>query len=322
MNIAIIGIGNIAHRVAKGIQCANNATLYGVASTDETRARKFAQQYGAQVYYGSYAQLLSDDKVEVVYLCTPNHLHYEQIMECFSYHKHVICEKPLVANQQQVKALFAAAKENDCFLMEAEKTLFTPLNTRIKQMVSEGVIGKIAYVKADYNYCIATEQLEKDHWAFDATYGGSSYDVGVYPICFANFFSGSTIQNIEGRAIALQGAGSDVCMDAIVTYDNGVIANVSSSWLYESEAKGCGYIVGEEGYFVIPAFWKTNVAYLVKDNKKEKIEVAMESDFTGEIEHAVSCIQKGLLQSPILSEKESLEIIKVVEKVNGYRNTK
>ena len=71
----------------------------------------------------------------------------------------------------------------------------------------------------------------------------------------------------------------------------------------------------EEGYIEIPAFWKSAKAYLHKNGMIEEISVEMESDFEGEVTHAAECIEAGLLESPILGEFMSLEIIKVVEKV-------
>ena len=72
---------------------------------------------------------------------------------------------------------------------------------------------------------------------------------------------------------------------------------------------------GDKGYFEIPAYWKGNKAYLHKDGIVTEIEVAMESDFEGEITHAVECIEEGLTESPILGEEMSVEIIRVAESV-------
>ena len=131
INFGIIGIGNIAHRVAKGILCSKKASLYAVASRNKSNAEQFQKQYGAEKAYGSYKELLEDAAVDAVYICTPNSLHYEQIQLCLSYGKHVVCEKPMVANSEQVKELFAQARKAGCFLMEAEKTMFTPLNVKL-----------------------------------------------------------------------------------------------------------------------------------------------------------------------------------------------
>ena len=63
----------------------------------------------------------------------------------------------------------------------------------------------------------------------------------------------------------------------------------------------------------VPAFWKGTKAYLHKDGKVKEIAVEMESDFEGEVTHAAECIEKGLLESPVLGEAMSLEIIRVVD---------
>ena len=110
LNFGIIGIGNIAHRVAKGILCSPKAKLYGVASRNKENAEKFKERYGAEKAYGSYEELLKDSRLDIVYICTPNALHYDQIMLCLSYGKHVICEKAMVANEEQVKAIFEEAR--------------------------------------------------------------------------------------------------------------------------------------------------------------------------------------------------------------------
>ena len=127
-NIGILGLGNIANRVAQGVLCSKKACLYAAASRNIENAGRFANQYGAKVFYGSYEEMLRDPKVDLVYICTPNTFHYEQIKLCLTHGKHVVCEKPMVKNEVQIRELFAFAREKGCFLMEAEKTMFTPLS--------------------------------------------------------------------------------------------------------------------------------------------------------------------------------------------------
>ena len=107
----------------------------------------------------------------------------------------------------------------------------------------------------------------------------------------------------------------DFGMDADIFYENGIYANVRSNWFYQAENKGKAVLVGNKGYFEIPAYWKGNKAYLHEDGVVTEIEVAMESDFEGEITHVVECIEDGLLESPILGEEMSVQIIRVVEEV-------
>lgn len=313
-NIAILGLGNIANRVAKGVLCSKKANLYAAASRSIENAKRFAEKYGVLNYYGSYEEMLKDSNVDLVYLCTPNTLHYEQIKLCLSHGKHVICEKPMVKNETQIRELFALARENRCFLMEAEKTMFTPLNRKIKEMIADGEIGKLHTIRAQY--CSeGLEGLPLDHWVLGEEFGGCSYDIGVYPICAAHFYADSKIKEFQAEAVKSSDFKCDFGMDADIFYENGIYANVRSNWFYQAKDKGKAVLVGDKGYFEIPAYWKGNKAYLHKDGLVTEIVVDMESDFEGEITHAIECIEAGLLESPILSEEMSVEIICVVEAV-------
>ena len=313
-NVAILGLGNIANRVAKGVICSPKACLYAVASRNVENAKKFAEKYAASVYYGSYEEMLKDPKVDLVYICTPNTFHYDQIKLCLSYGKHVICEKPMVKNEEQVRELFAMAREQGCFLMEAEKTMFTPLNKKIKEMINQGEIGKLHTIRAQY--CSeGLEGLPLDHWVLGEDFGGCTYDIGVYPICAAHFYADSSMKEFQAEAVKSSDFKCDFGMDTDIFYENGIYANVRSNWFYQAENKGKAILVGDKGYFEIPAYWKGNKAYLHKDGIVTEIEVAMESDFEGEITHAIECIENGLSESPILNEQMSIDIIRIVAAV-------
>ena len=313
-NVGILGLGNIANRVAKGVLCSKKACLYAVASRNIDNAKKFADKYGALVHYGDYEAMLNDSNVDLVYICTPNTFHYEQIKLCLSHGKHVICEKPMVKNEAQVRELFAMARECGCFLMEAEKTMFTPLNRKIKEMIAYGVIGKLHTIRAQY--CSdGLDGLSSDHWVLGEEFGGCTYDIGVYPICAAHFYADSKMKEFQAETVKNPEFKCDFGMDADIFYENGIYANVRSNWFYQAKDKGKAVLVGDKGYFEIPAYWKGNKAYLHKDGMVTEIVVDMESDFEGEVTHAVECIEEGLWESPILGEEMSVEIIRVAEAV-------
>ena len=313
-NVGILGPGNIANRVAKGVICSPKANLYAVASRNIDKAKSFADKYGAEIYYGSYEEMLNDPNVDLVYICTPNTFHYEQIKLCLVHGKHVICEKPMVKDEAQVRELFAIAREKNCFLMEAEKTMFTPLNKKVKEMIAEGVIGKFHTIRAQY--CSdGLDGLSEDHWVLEEEFGGCTYDIGVYPICASHFYADAQMKEFQAEVVRNPEYNCDFGMDVDIFYENGIYGCVRANWFYQAKDKGKAVLVGDKGYFEIPAYWKGNKAYLHKDGIVTEIEVAMESDFEGEITHAIECIEDGLVESPILGEEMSVEIIRVVEAV-------
>ena len=260
-------------------------------------------------------EVMKDEQIELVYICTPNPLHFEHIMLCLSHKKHVLCEKPFVSNHSQLKECFAYAKQQGCFLMEAEKTVFTPLNRKLKEMVEEGAIGKLRYIEAGYCAHMDIEKQDPSSWLFHKEDGGCFYDVGVYPICYANYFAGSDIQQIQVMKHVHKGVGIDTFTQAMLKYDNEVMAYVRSSW--DLRTINQGYLYGEDGVIITNNFWKNTKAILRKDGVDQTIEVEMHSDFTGEIEHACDCVTQGLLQSPILSQKHSEQIMNVLEEIHS-----
>lgn len=318
IQFAILGCGNIANRVANGILHAKEASLYAVASRSEERALQYKEKYGAKVYYTDYEKLCQDENVDVIYICTPNQWHYSQIEMCLSHHKNVVCEKPMVKNQTQVKALFQKAKEVNCFLMEAHKTCFTPLNQLIKKRLDANEFGKIISIQADYSFDVRGF-YGPDSWAMDPEFGGCSFDIGVYPTCFAHFMANSKVKEMTGYPILQDGIQADFGMMTQIQYENGILAQLNSSWLHTTPDKGKALLVCEKGTIEIPAFWKGNRAIIHKGMEEEIVTVNMESDFTGEVEEVARCIENEWLESPTMGCDSSCEIIKVIKKVNEYR---
>ncbi len=307
-NIAIMGCGNIANRVAKGIVYSEGC-LYAACSRDKEKAKAFALKYPTCKYM-TYDEVLEDPNVNLIYIATINTTHYDLIKRCLSAKKNVICEKPMLATTDEIREVFALAKEKGCFLMEAHKTCFTSLNTYLKTRIDE--IGEIRRIEAQYCGKIDVS-LMKESNNREKTMGGSFFDIGVYPICFANLYANSPIQEINIVSTHADGYPVDVETIAELVYENGVTARVKSSWRDSSVNKGV--IQGEKGRVEIVNFWKNTEAVFIKDGKREEIHVEQDSDFTGEINEAIRCIREGKLQSPVMSEEASVEICRVLEEL-------
>lgn len=93
--------------------------LYAVASRDLAKAQKEAKQYNFTKAYGSYQELLDDPEVDMVYISTPNGLHYEWASKALKAGKHVLCEKPFTSNAAEAKKLVQEARERGLVLEEA-----------------------------------------------------------------------------------------------------------------------------------------------------------------------------------------------------------
>lgn len=311
VNMVVCGLGKISRRVSNGCLGARNMKLYGFVSRDIKKAQAYKSEFCAIKAFDSMKQVYADEMVDVIYLCTPNYLHYKQIKEALENKKSVICEKPMVLKQSELDELFKIAKENQVFLMEAHKTAFNPLLVQIKEIINSGVIGDVYYIDAEYSSDILKEGLDLNHWVFGES-GGVSRDIGVYPACFANYMAQSDISTHKTLKTGHKGFICDFFFQTFLEYKNGIKASIKSSWLYDMDHKGIGYIYGTKGYFKIPAYWKGKEAFLIRGKDVQKFTVDFSSDFTGEIEHAALCIEAHKNESDVMSYHASKEILKAI----------
>ena len=105
----------------------------------------------------------------------------------------------------------------------------------------------------------------------------------------------------------------DFYTNLTLEFDNNIIANIQSSFYHQDEVKGYGYLYGTKGFIKIPEFWKGNKYQVFIDNKLENHVVNQKSDFKGQIEHAVNCIEKGLNESPYFDLDLHLKFIEIYD---------
>lgn len=323
INYGILGCGNIAKRVAQGINYAKDSNLYAFASRDITKAKEYSKKYNATKYYGNYDELLTNDKIDVIYICVPNKYHYDLIVKCLNHHKNVVCEKPMVRTISELDEVYSLAKQNKCLLMEAHKACFIPLNKLLKQRIEANEFGKLKEVEAEYSFeVLSTYNDKRDHWVFDEEFGGASYDIGVYPLSFINYIVGSKIKDFKTETLRHSEFVADFGFNASIEYENGVIGKAYSSWYKTPKDKGQAILTFDKCKIIIPAYWKASKATIIRGDKVENVEVPLLSDFTGEVEEVTWCLNNGLLESPIMNYESSLEILKILEDVNQYRMIK
>ena len=168
INWGIIAPGHIANKMAEAMQKSKlnlnlNINLYAVASRDIAKAKEFCEKWKFEKYYGSYKELISDPKVDAVYIANPHSHHYSSVMECLEGGKHVLCEKPVACNLTQLNEMIAKAKEKKLFFMEAMWTAFNPCIKRVKEIISEGKIGEIKHIESSF-YCRMDKDLKNRYW--------------------------------------------------------------------------------------------------------------------------------------------------------------
>ena len=135
-----MGAGNIANEFVAGLYSSNKHIPYAVASRSKEKAQDFYTRWALKKFYSSYEQMVQDENIDIIYVATPNSLHFEHAKLCLEANKHILLEKPFTLSSKKAKELFAIAKEKDLFCMEAMWTRFNPLVTEVKELIRLGEI--------------------------------------------------------------------------------------------------------------------------------------------------------------------------------------
>lgn len=248
----IIGPGVIARRFAAALRSISPFCCYAAASRDAARAAEFAGQLGFQTSYGSYEALLRDDLVDIVYIAVPHSHHYDCIKLALSLGKHVVCEKPMTANERQAKELFALAEREDLFLMEGIWTRFLPAVKRAVELVGEGAIGSPRYLRCQLGY---NQPFEPEGRLFNpALAGGALLDLGIYPLTMMLLLLGDDFASVQSHLYFGQ-TGVDEVDAMTYLYPDGRLAQLACS--ITCDIDDTLTLFGTKGKLSLPRFAST-----------------------------------------------------------------
>ncbi len=309
----IIGTGHIAGQFSEGLQILPQAILYAVASRNSEKAEEFASQYKVQKAYGSYSELLNDPAVDIVYIATPNHLHFHLAAEALNAKKAVICEKPMGLSPDEVEQLNQLSEKNHVFLMEALWSAFLPSMLKTKQLVQEGVIGRPLIVKADFGI---HPKYDPNSRLFDPSMGGGSvYDIGIYPLFMALYMFGVP-QQIKALSVPAP-TGVDMTTLMMLKHKNEMVSLLSSS--FACNLKSDATIAGEKGTLRLDRmFHMPTKLFLQKENEENETEIPLCFEGNGynyEAAEVMKCMDKGEIESTIYSHAMSKALADIISNV-------
>ncbi len=312
MNIrfGILGLGSIAPKFADALAQCEGASLYAVAARDGAKAEAFAAQYGAEVSYGSYEELVKDPNVDAVYVAVIHPYHVSLSALAIQHGKAVLCEKPIAVDMASLEGLVALAREKNVLLMEALWSRFLPQYNLAKQWVAEGKIGMPTLFTADFSYYAP---FDASRQVFDpARAGGAIYGVGCYVISAALDFCGQYPKVVTGAA-RIGSTGVDEVGAAALVFENGMLANLT----YGSQAKveRCAFIYGSEGKIKLDLVFDCHkiTRYDLNDEPVETVSDDVENGFIYEVQHFCELYRSGKKESDVISLQDSLDIMQVME---------
>lgn len=214
INWGILGAANFAREhMGPAIHAAKGARLAALATSSDDKANGFKAFCPDIHVHSSYDNLLADPTIDAVYIPLPNHLHVEWVRKALKAGKHVLCEKPVAMQADEIDGLIALRDETGLLAAEAYMIVHHPQWHRVKQLVETGAIGKLVHVEGVFSYY--NDDMKNIRNQAD-TGGGGLRDIGVYTFGSARFVTGE-----EPAALRAQ-----------ITFENGVdtIAHVQADF--------------------------------------------------------------------------------------------
>ena len=304
----VAGTGRIARDVGRVIAAQPGMAVVGVGSRDRSRAQALAAELGG-TGYGSYAELVRDPAVDVVYVATPHAGHVEVVELAVAAGKAVLCEKPLTHDLSETTRLAGLAEAQGTFLMEAMWMRFNPLVRQLHGLVRDGALGTVHSLSASFGFRAEYDETGRlwDPWLG----GGALLDLGVYAVDFARLLLGDPVEVAASGTLAPTGVDSVTAL--LLTFADGAHALLQASLLHAPP--GTAVVTGTRGHALLgPSFHAPMSLVVDLDGARtEYTQPDRMAGFRGEIDEVARCLREGRSQSTVMPLAETVATMRVLD---------
>lgn len=310
---AVIGTGaHVVDRMAPALARADDTRPAAVFSRDLSRAGAVAGQFGFARAYDSYQDLLKDDGVDAVYICTPNSLHAEQTIEAARAGKHVLVEKPMALSAEDAERMVEACDRAGVRLGLGFHLRHHPGHRQVRDLIRSGRLGDPVLYDARW---IVASGRRGGWWQDPGMIGAYIFMArGVHLVDFVHFMSGRRVVEVTMLTDA-EGAGRALEETAIASLrldDNSLATLVAARSPYGvgnsfSIAGTAGYVQGAETIGPLAA---GRVQVLVPGSSSQ-IDYNAKDPYQAEIEAFNLSIREGTV--PDASGVDGLRVVEVTQ---------
>lgn len=315
-----VGTSWITEKFIAAANEANSLELGAVFSRSREKAVKFVKKHGAQDVYTNLYTMAKSPMIDCVYIASPNSFHFEQAILFLKNKKHVICEKPIFRNTNELEYAYQVAEENNVYLFEAIRNIHSPNLLQIKKNITKaGRIGSVLFQRIRYSSKYDEYLRGEEPNVFSMKYGGGALvDLGVYPISLAVALFGKPIE-VSYSAVKLR-TGVDGGGTLILQYTDFFCTIMCSKM---STSYNASEIHGEKGIISIDDVGKLSVIKYICNEDKQRVEIGRdqsENDMMYEIETFSRIIKTNDEEEYNRLKRISTDILSITEearKQNG-----
>jgi predicted dehydrogenase len=259
--------------------------------------------------YRALGEVLADPEVEMVDLCVPTPLHFEQAIAALQAGKHVLCEKPLAVSSVRARKIVQAAQSARGFFMPAMCMRFWPGWCCLKAVVEEERYGKVQ--AARFRRMSPMPSWGKGTYASGNETGGALFDLHIHDTDFAQFLFGRPASVFS---TGVTGAGGSI--DHVVTqyhYAGGPAVYAEGSWLLTGNFSMSYTVLCERATLDYDSARGAEALVVTEQGKGRRVVKLSGSDgYSGEIRYMLEAVQSGKAPK-VVTARDGLSAVEICE---------
>ena len=273
-NWATLGTGVIANELAQALEKLGGK-LYSVANRTYQKGLEFAQKYGIEKVYDQIDDVFKDENVDIIYISTPHNTHIDFLRKALKNGKHVLCEKSITLNSEELEEAVLLAEQEHVVLAEAMTIYHMPIYRQLNKIIYSGQLGDLKMLQMNFG---SYKEYDMTNRFFNRQLaGGALLDIGVYALSFVRWFMTSSPHQVLSQ-VKFAPTGVDEQAGILLTNAQGEMATLTLS-LHAKQPKR-GTIAYDKGYiemYEYPRGQKAVITY-TEDGHQEIIETGKTSE--------------------------------------------
>ncbi|NQX60744.1 Gfo/Idh/MocA family protein [Paenibacillus qinlingensis] len=266
--IGIVGAGMIARTHAEALRQIPGARLVAICSHNASSAKQFAEEYACN-WYSDLSTMLQNPDIQIVALCTPSGLHGVQAIMCAEAGKHVLTEKPMGIDTNQIREMIAACHSHQVKLAVISQHRFQPDVIRAKQCIDEGRLGTIIAANASINWYRTQDYYDsatwRGTWKWDG--GGALMNQGIHTVDVLQYLAGP-VHSVyaQCRTVAHKRIEVEDVAAATLQYKHGGVGTLFASTSCYPGLQSRIELFGQRGSLILENNCITNLHYMDQDD--------------------------------------------------------
>jgi predicted dehydrogenase len=268
LNWAVLGTGVIANEMAAGLQQMGKS-LYAVGNRTYSKAVAFAEKYGIKKVYNTIDEMFTDERVDIIYITSPHNTHYAFMKKALENGKHLLVEKSITLNSQELEEMAALAESKNLVLAEAMTIWHMPLYKELWRIVGSGELGRVQMITVNFG---SFKEYNMENRFFNRNLaGGAMLDIGVYALSIVRSFMEEQPDRVVSQWLPAP-TGVDEQATILLQNCRGQMATVALT-MHSKQPKRA-MISCEKGYIEIMEYPRADKAVITDAATGERREIS------------------------------------------------